>query len=314
MSTVKRVGNPSFLAAPGEAADWRLALAYEAAADAGVLDALPGTVADLAARCDLRPGPLRAVLDLLAVWEVVAVDPDGRYVPGSAAPSWPDDAMLGVLAGAIRRWAALLGPRLRDRTGGDAPPAAPLRLDLLAANVGRLVGPVVDACLTHVPHASRVLDLGGGHGAYALEFARRGVPTTMQDLPAVVEDAERGDRLRAGGIELFAGDLRTTLPPGPFDLVLCSTVTNMFDETVNRDLYRRLHEVITPGGGLAIVSYLRGRTPVAAAFALQMLAWTDGGDAHGEDDYRRWLADAGFGEVLLHDFTHPPQTLVLARR
>jgi hypothetical protein len=135
----------------------------------------------------------------------------------------------------------------------------------------------------------------------------------MQDLPAVVEASERRDRLSAAGVDLFAGDLRTALPRGPFDLVLCSTVTNMFDETVNRDLYRRLHEVIAPGGGLAIVSYLRGRTPVAAAFALQMLAWTDGGDAHGEDDYRRWLADAGFGEVLLHDFTDPPQTMVLAR-
>lgn len=44
-----------------------------------------------------------------------------------------------------------------------------------------------------------------------------------------------------------------------------------------------------------------------------MLAFTEGGDAHGEDDYRAWLRDAGFGEVLVHEIADSPQTIVLAR-
>jgi hypothetical protein len=136
----------------------------------------------------------------------------------------------------------------------------------------------------------------------------------MQDLPEVIEIAERRGRLHAAGIELFAGDLSATLPPGPFDLVLCSAVTNMFDAATNRVLYRRLRPLIIPGGGLAIVSYLRGRNHIATAFALQMLVWTEGGDAHGEDDYRRWLTEAGFSPPQVHDINDPPQTILLAER
>jgi hypothetical protein len=65
---------------------------------------------------------------------------------------------------------------------------------------------------------------------------------------------------------------------------------------------------------LAIVSYLRGRNRIAVTFALQMLVWTDGGDAHGEDDYCRWLTEEGYGPVQTHDLDDPPQAIVLAGR
>jgi SAM-dependent methyltransferase len=159
-----------------------------------------------------------------------------------------------------------------------------------------------------------VLDLGGGHGEFSVEFARRGLETKMQDLPEGVELADRRGPLPAASVELFAGDAFTALAPGPFDLVLCSADTNMFDAAANRELYLRLRPLITPGGGLAIVSYLRGRNRIAVTFALQMLVWTDGGDAHGEDDYRRWLTEEGYGPVQTHDLDDPPQTIVLAGR
>ena len=311
-------GHLTALAPPDQLVDWRLALAYQAASAGGVLDALPGSVADLAARCELHEGALRAVLELLVAWDLVAIDGRGRYVHGPAAPAPADAAALAQHGVWIRRWSALLHQRLHDRaaTSDDAPARPPTAagLDLLAAITRRVTRPVLDICLNRFPHARRVLDLGGGHGEYSLELARRGVAATMQDLPAVIEIAERRGLLTAAGIALFAGDLFSTLPPGPFDLVLCSTVTNMFDEAGNRDLYRRLRPIIAPDGGLAIATYLRDRGPVGASFGLQMLVATDGGDAHGEDDYRSWLTDAGYGAPEFHDLDDPPQTVVLARR
>lgn len=119
-------GDLSFLAPREMLADWRMVLAYGAAAEAGVLDALPGTLAEIAERCDLDEGALRAVLNQLAAWGTVAEDDQGHYLSGPRAPGTPDDAVLLVHAAVVRRWAALLGPRLRDRTAGsDEFPARP---------------------------------------------------------------------------------------------------------------------------------------------------------------------------------------------
>lgn len=310
----------SFLAPARELVDWRLALAYEAAAETGLLDALPGTPSELAARCGLHEGALRAVLRELAAWGIVARDADGRHREGPRAPAAPDDAVLLRHAATIRRWAALIRPRLQERTylpeGLPGRPLAPKPAvpNLLAVNARRLTRTVVDVCLDRFPDAESVLDLGGGHGEHALEFARRGLKATVQDLPPLIALAQEDERLREAGVALFAGDLHESLPQGPYDLVFCSTVTNMFDGPANEALYRRLRSVIAAGGGLAIVSYMGDRDEVTAAFGLQMLAWTDGGDAHGVADYERWLERAGYGGVSVRHLERPPQSVVLARR
>lgn len=308
----------SFLAKPGTLSDWRMVLAYEAAAEAGIFAALPGRPAELAADLELDERVLDALLEELAVWSVVEIDEHGRYSSGAGAPSSEDDAVLRQHAAVIRRWATLLGDRLRDRTAmpGQLPARAPtdVWLKFLAANARPLAPVALDACLSRFPRSERVLDLGGGHGEYSLEVARRGLRPVMQDLPDVIEIANRGDRLTRAGVELFAGDFFETLPPGPFDLVLCAGVTNTFDGQRNLDLYRSLRAIIAPGGGLAIVTFLRGRNSVASIFALQMLAVTDGGDAHGEEDYRRWLGEAGYGPLEVQDLEPRPQTVMLAER
>ncbi|WP_376773682.1 class I SAM-dependent methyltransferase [Lipingzhangella halophila] len=114
---------------------------------------------------------------------------------------------------------------------------------------------VVDVCLRGFPHAERILDLGGGHGEHAREFARRGRRPTVQDLTRVVDEARTRNDLQEEGVELFAGDLATTLAPGPFDLVFCSTVTNMAAadgrQPGRRCGDRQLHARPRPGvGGL----------------------------------------------------------------
>jgi len=308
----------SFLAGPGEVCDWRMVLAYDAAAEAGVLPALPAAPGELAARLDLDERTVRALLDGLAAWGIVDAVDDNRYATGAAAPGREAAAVLRHHARVIRRWSGGLAPGCpegRPSPGGAQCPAQPeVSQEFLAANARRLSASVVEACLERFPHARRMLDLGGGHGEHALAFARRGLRATVQDRPPVMEAVQRGGRLASGGVDVFAGDFFEVLPPGAFDLVLCAGVTHTYDAERNLELYRRVEPILAAGGGLAILTFLRGRNAVASIFAMQMLAVTEGGDTHGEEDYRRWLAACGYGSVHVLDLEDRPQSLVLAGR
>ncbi|MDP9420765.1 MAG: methyltransferase domain-containing protein, partial [Actinomycetota bacterium] len=158
----------------------------------------------------------------------------------------------------------------------------------------------------------RALDLGGGHGEYALELARRGLRTTMQDRPEVVDLARRRGRLAAAGVELFAGDFFESIPPGPFDVVLCAGVVYTYGPGANRQLFRRVRPVVAPAGALAVHTFLGGRHPLAAVFAVQMLAARPEGDTHREEHYREWLAEAGYRSVEVVELERPPEAVVLA--
>lgn len=76
----------TFLAPPGEVADWRLVLLCDQAASAGVLSALPGTVDGLAADLGLDTHALRVVLQALEALGVVEAGEGGEYRPGPSAP------------------------------------------------------------------------------------------------------------------------------------------------------------------------------------------------------------------------------------
>jgi hypothetical protein len=186
-------------------------------------------------------------------------------------------------------------------------------LDALAVTARRSAPVVVDAVLDRFPDAKTVLDLGGLHGEYSLEFVRRGLRATLQDLPTMVDFVRRRGELAAAGVDLFAGSFFETLPPGPFDIAFCTGITHTFDGEHNRLLYRRLRPVVSPSGGVAVISFLRHRQPLADVFAVQMLANANGGDTHGEEEYRSWLGEAGFvvdpGTV---DLPGRPQSAIFA--
>ena len=276
--------------------DWRMSLYYGAACDAGLLDRLPGTAAEVADASGADAGATRVLLEALEVWGVVSAGDDGRYGRGPGWPSPDEGAALLQQARFIRSTAA----HLPDRMRGVVEPLPPRSTEELAqwqAAMGaraRAVAPgLVDACLARVPHARRVLDLGGGHGEYGLELARRGLAVVLQDRPDVLDLPGRADVWAAGGVEPFPGDFFETLPEGPFDLVFCAGVTHTFGGERNRRLYRRVRPIVAADGALAIATFRRG-TPRARLFAVQMLVVGNGGDTHSSDEYREWLADAGF--------------------
>ena len=179
-------------------------------------------------------------------------------------------------------------------------------------NARSLAPAVAEAILGRFAGARNVLDLGGGHGEYALEFARRGLDVTMQDRPEVVAVAERRGWLASEGVRLFAGDFFETLPEPAFDLVLCAGVTHTYDEERNRRLFALLRPTVAPGGALVVVTFVRHRHPIVAIFAVQMVLAAPGADTHRQEDYRRWLLEAGFTSFDVVDIGNRPQSMLVA--
>ena len=284
----------TFLAPPGAVADWRMILLVDAAIATGVFDTLPGTADEVAARAGLAPAAVRVVLDALVTLQVLRADGEGRFSLGPAAPEPAAMPSVRHHAGALRRWAASIEPQLRGERTASALPDPETFHDALRRNAQQVAPAVVDAIMRRFPQAGSVLDLGGLHGEYSLEFTRRGLKATMQDMPAMVDVARRQGRLEAAGVQLYEGSFFDAVPDGPFDIAFCSGITHTFGAEQNLTLFRNLRPVVTPVGGVAVVTFLRGRDPLSALFAVQMLINDNGGDTHTEAEYRAWLAEAGF--------------------
>ena len=98
---------------------------------------------------------------------------------------------------------------------------------------------------------SRVLDVGGGSGAYAMAFvrARRGISAVVFDLPKVVpltQDVHRAGR--AGGRGEHGGGQLPEDPLGDgFDLVFMSAVIHSNAAKDNRLLFRKAARALEPG-------------------------------------------------------------------
>jgi 3-hydroxy-5-methyl-1-naphthoate 3-O-methyltransferase len=168
---------------------------------------------------------------------------------------------------------------------------------------------------------SRVLDVGGGSGAYAMAFvrARRGISAVVFDLPKVVPltrmyTAQEG---LAAEVSMVAGNyLEDPLGEG-FDLVFMSAVIHSNDAKANRMLFRKAAKALTPGGQLVVQDFLinedRGGPLQPALFALNMLVGTPAGDTYTESEVRAWMVDAGFHEVVRVD-TPVGTNLMIGRR
>ncbi|MCL6634769.1 MAG: methyltransferase domain-containing protein [Peptococcaceae bacterium] len=158
---------------------------------------------------------------------------------------------------------------------------------------------VADFCLKGCGKGIRVLDVGGGPLTYARAFASLGARVTVLDLPEVV-DLMGPSLSGTEGIEMVPGDFNVALPPGPFDLAFLGNICHIFGEPENRELFRKVAAVLSPGGRVAIVDFIRGTSPAAAVFGVNMLVNTESGGTWTLEQYSAWLGDAGFENPELH--------------
>lgn len=157
---------------------------------------------------------------------------------------------------------------------------------------------VADFLLSAAGSGVRVLDIGGGPLIYGSAFRAQGAEVTVLDLPPVVQlMQEKAEKL---GIVLLTGDFNKGLPPGPFDLVYLGSVCHIFGEAENRELFRKVSQVLVAGGRIAIADMVRGTNPLAAVFGVNMLVNTLNGGTWTLKQYTNWLTESGFQDVKLN--------------
>ena len=85
----------------------------------------------------------------------------------------------------------------------------------------------------------------------------------------------------------------------------------------NQNLFRRVHRSLKDDGRLLIAEIVpddeRREALFPLLFAVNMLAMTTDGDTFTMSEYRQWLRDAGFKEVMTVE-APSPSPLILARR
>lgn len=164
----------------------------------------------------------------------------------------------------------------------------------------------------------RILDLGGGSGAYSIAFAKASpdLQCEILDVPEVVPlAAEYVNRAGVSAqVRLRAGDMLSDNLGSGYDLVLLNAICHMFSEEQNRDLFRRIRQALAPKGRLVVQDFILNPDkagPVRAAlFSLNMLVGTEGGSSYSESEYSQWMKAAGFSEVSRINLPGPTDLIV----
>ena len=153
--------------------------------------------------------------------------------------------------------------------------------------------------------ATRMLDVGGGSGIFAIALAELAPELQVEvlDLPAVLPITLR--HIKAAGLQeritVRAGNLAKDDLGEGFDLVLLSAIGHMLEEADNEDLFRRVGQALVPGGRVIVRDFLlepdRTGPKEAALFALNMLVGTRSGNVYTEEEYRGWMGQAGLLRV-----------------
>lgn len=228
--------------------------------------------------------------------------------------SEPVEVLRGADTELSRFWPYVFG------AGAAEDPATAQRYsDLMADSQGL----VAEETLRRVPFdkARRVLDIGGGTGAFltALGQRHKGPELHLFDLPAVVPAAQQ--RLADAGLsaraQITPGSFRDDpLPQGADVITLIRVLYDHADETV-LSLLRAVHAALPAGGTLVVSEPMTGgdhpNRSGDAYFALYCLAMQTG-RARSPDRIRALMREAGFSDTRDHGTSRPFVTHALSAR
>lgn len=166
----------------------------------------------------------------------------------------------------------------------------------------------------------RLLDLGGSHGLHSISFCERypdmsavivDMDSALTNTAALIAQEHLSDRISLRPGNLLDGDWDTG-----YDVVFYLSVAHNQTAEDNRQVIRRIGQVLRPGGLLVIHEYLAEAPllPFHAAFRLTLLVET-ATRTYSFKEVCGWLDEAGFAAPTRIDLDPLEKgTLIIARR
>ena len=165
-----------------------------------------------------------------------------------------------------------------------------------------------NAALVPVEDPVALLDVAGGHGAFAMAMCRRH-PRLRATVLELASSAAVGRRIVAGEgyadrVEFREGDVFETDMGSDLDVVSAFNLFHHLSAERVRELCSRAREALRPGGAFVVGDSQRPepgeeRSQVGALSALLFYAWSHG-RTFTAAELRGFLSGAGFADVELH--------------
>lgn len=298
--------------------------ALMAAVELGIFTAISGgaeTIDRIATAVDIHPVNAERLVTMLTAMDLVRRSSDGRYsnaedaekflVKGSKAyagpwmlftkPNWDE---WGKLSDHLRvKELAVLGP-IENFTVEDAR-AYHKATYSIGMGAGRRFSRHVD-----MADRTKVLDLGGGSGAYCINAVKAypHLRAVVLDLPPVVEVAREfiAENGAADKVEAIPGDFTRDAFPTDCDVAIMASNLPMYGPDMIRHVVQKTFDALLPGGEMHLI----GETldddragPIGPAYwGLGQAVVETQGIAHSEADCVGYFEAAGFTDVRVVPF------------
>jgi hypothetical protein len=173
-------------------------------------------------------------------------------------------------------------------------------------------------------NARRLLDVGGGHALYSVQFCRRhpDLTATVFDLPQAHPSARQtiAEEQMEGRVSVVEGDFtRDDLGSG-YDVVLLFNILHSRQPEENVTLFGKVAKALVPGGIVVVMGQLPGKASSAVGEAVARLQAlnmfnAEAAQAYSFEDIAGWLATAGFpGARRIRLLKSPGFALVLGTK
>jgi len=301
-----------------------------AANELGLFEALgdsPATLDALAARTGLTRRAARISADAMVALGLLQKD-DETYRNGPEAAQFLAGRTPADLRPFLRFWDSISYPVWQNlaQALSSGPPSEIFDLDeglqeIASAGIEAvLAGPARALPQVHDFTAhSRLLDIGGGTGSWALAIAQQNphLQATIFELPVVVGFAN--ERIAAAGlqarVDAVVGDAMSGSLPEGYDVLLAANLLHYWSPEQIQAFLQRARASVAPGTTLLLADFWTDPTHTqplhAALMAGEFAVHIEHGDVYSVEEIRAWLTGTGWA-FSEHVSLAGPQSVIVA--